>query len=374
MDFNVIVKIIYSAATIQGTFLGLLLFRSKTNQPANRILSVLLFLLSFHLILVGSDERDFFMTFPHLSRISWIIGTLYWPLLFLFIQKTTRIEVSPWMNVVLFLPFIFFLMVMLPYYLQSAEQKRMILDDFAKASQADFGWVNQTISVLHVIFQGLALAFYFFIERQLKKEYSGDEIIRIHWLKGFLMGVFAVTLIAVLSFFARNFNLPVISNLYNFHFIGLVILFYWLSYNALTYPAVFGLQAIGPTVEKKVAESEIKLKIVFESVRKVIETEKLYLIPTLTLTELAERAGVHRNLASEAINTYSGGNFFEFVNEYRIKEFKRLICDPATKNLSILGIAQESGFNSKATFYSIFKKKTGMTPSEFIESRSGLVN
>jgi AraC-like DNA-binding protein len=369
---GIIVKILYSAASLQGLFLGLLLFRSKNNQPANRTLSILLFLLSFHLILVGFDERDFFITFPHLSRISWIIGTLYWPLLFLFIQRTTRYTLAAWKNYALFLPFVFFLTIMLPYYFQSADSKRMILDDFEKASQSDFGWINQVISLMHILFQAIALRFYYFIESKLKEEYSGDEAIRIAWLKEFLIGIFVVTIIAVFSFFARNFNIPVLSQLYQFHFFGLVILFYWVSYKALTYPVVFGLQPQQNLERESKSIQEIpvndKLEKTFEAIQHVLAKEKLYLKATLTLTELASRAGVNRSVASEAINSQSGGNFFDLVNQLRIQEFKRLVRDPAKKNLSILGIAQEAGFNSKATFYSIFKKTTGKTPSEFLDS------
>ncbi|HEY0656151.1 MAG TPA: hypothetical protein VGD65_23615, partial [Chryseosolibacter sp.] len=131
---GIIVKILYSAASLQGLFLGFLLFRTSNNQPANRILAILLFLISFHLVLAGFDEREFFIAFPHLSRISWIIGTLYWPLLFLFVQKTTRYPLASWKNYALFAPFVFFLAIMSPYYLQSTESKRLLLDDFAKAS------------------------------------------------------------------------------------------------------------------------------------------------------------------------------------------------------------------------------------------------
>jgi hypothetical protein len=274
-----VIKILYSAASLQGIFIGLLLFRSKNNQPANCILSVLLFLISFHLILVGFDDRDFFMTFPHLSRISWIIGSLYWPLLFLFIQKTLKYSTPKWVNYLLFLPFLFFLVVMMPYYIQSTTTKRAILTDFEVASKLDFGWVNQTMSILHILFQALALIAYNFIERKLKEEYSGDEAIRVQWLKEFLIGTFIVTIIAVLSFFARNFEIPVFSNLYHYHFIGLVVLFYWVSYKALTYPVVFGLQTLEKiTVEipdqvANVEIADVKLPGVFASIQNVLLPE-----------------------------------------------------------------------------------------------------
>jgi hypothetical protein len=109
---TLLIQIIYSAASIQGLFLSLLLFRTKINQPANRILAILLLILSGHLILVGFDNRDFFLAFPHLSRVSWIIGSLYWPLIFLFVQYITQTQPdkvwkSFWMFTHSFRPFDF---------------------------------------------------------------------------------------------------------------------------------------------------------------------------------------------------------------------------------------------------------------------------
>jgi hypothetical protein len=102
---TLLIQIIYSAASIQGLFLSLLLFRTKINQPANRILAILLLILSGHLILVGFDNRDFFLAFPHLSRVSWIIGSLYWPLIFLFVQYITQTQPDKvWKSLWMFTP------------------------------------------------------------------------------------------------------------------------------------------------------------------------------------------------------------------------------------------------------------------------------
>jgi AraC-like DNA-binding protein len=58
------------------------------------------------------------------------------------------------------------------------------------------------------------------------------------------------------------------------------------------------------------------------------------------------------------------------VNEYRIEEVKKRMVDPAFKHLTILAIAYDAGFNSKSSFNTIFKQKTGMTPSEYLNSIS----
>jgi AraC-like DNA-binding protein len=378
VDKIVLIKILYAAASIQGVFLAFLLVRTKVNQPANKILALVLVILSFHLVLVGFDEREFFMAFPHLSKISWIIGTLYGPLIFLFIQQLTGSRVAWYWIVGLFVPFLIVLLNLLPYYWQSAELKRAYLDAFETARLDDFGWINQFVSFVQVAFVFGNLGYYLFLERKQSQEFSSIDAIRIQWLRQFLTFLVAITVFGVVIFFARIWEIGFLSGLYRFHFIGVVFLFYWLSYRALTRPVLFGLvrtddapvpvQAESKSTRPDVASGQVET--VFHAVKAVLEQEKLYLKSDLTLTELANRSGYGRNQVSQAINTSFRGNFFDFVNDFRVEEFKAQALNPNKRHLTQLGIALESGFNSKASFYSIFKKKTGMTPAEFVEQRS----
>lgn len=388
MDKFLIIKILYSATSIQGLLLAGLLFRAKVNQPANKILSVLLVLISFHLILVGFDNRDFFMALPHLSRISWIIGTLYGPLVFIFIQYITQTQPDkPWKNFWLFIPFVFLLVVMLPYYMLGAEEKRNLLSDFAAASHEDFGWINQFVSVLHILFQILCITYYLRLERKLYEEYSEVESIRIKWLKQFLIFSLTIVTFGVIIFFAKAWNLRVLEQFYHAHFIGVVFLFYWLSYKALTNPVIFGFHFVGSPNQqqeqsvKQISEKYLKasvsperLQIIFDEVQHALQSKKLYTKNNLTLSELSQSISIPHHQVSHAINAKFNGNFFDLINDYRVTEFKRLALDSTKKHMTLLGIAQEAGFNSKASFYSIFKKKTGMTPSEYVKSESNPAN
>jgi AraC-like DNA-binding protein len=374
-----LIQILYSAASIQGLFLSFLLLRTKINQPANRILAILLIILSGHLILVGFDNRDFFLAFPHLSRVSWIIGSLYWPLIYLFVQYITQTQPHKiWKSFWLFVPFFILLLVMLPYYTLSGDEKRALLTNFEEASRDDFGWINQVVSVLHIFFQTFILIYYLKFEKKLYEEFSEVESLRIQWLKQFLILTLAATLLAVFSFFARTWNIPVLSQLYSFHFIGIVLLFYWLSYKALTQPVLFGIvkeqnstATIAPEEKYKKSTLEAEqVSIIFEKVKHVLHTQKLYLKNDLTLTQLSLAVDIPRHQLSQAINSCYTGNFFDLINDYRVEAFKQFASLPDKKHLNLLGIAQEAGFNSKASFYSVFKKKTGMTPAEFLENQS----
>ena len=99
-----------------------------------------------------------------------------------------------------------------------------------------------------------------------------------------------------------------------------------------------------------------------------METQKPYLTPQLTIDDLSEKLSIPSWHLSRVINTSFQQNFFNFINNYRIEEAKRLMREPTNKNMTILEILYEVGFNSKSTFNDVFKKQTGMTPSEFKKS------
>jgi AraC-like DNA-binding protein len=96
-----------------------------------------------------------------------------------------------------------------------------------------------------------------------------------------------------------------------------------------------------------------------------METEKPYTDGDLTLQKLARKLLISPHHLSQTLNERLRQNFFDFVNSYRIEEAKRRLVDPAKKHYSILGIAEEVGFNSKSAFNVAFKKHANMTPSEF---------
>lgn len=115
----------------------------------------------------------------------------------------------------------------------------------------------------------------------------------------------------------------------------------------------------------KMPDAEIeewKLKILT-----LIEQDKLYLNPELTLTDFAQRLQTHSKLVSAVINEAFDKNFNDFVNEYRVNIFKEKVNDAKLKHLTLLAIAFECGFNSKSTFNRAVKKATGEMPSAFIQ-------
>lgn len=93
--------------------------------------------------------------------------------------------------------------------------------------------------------------------------------------------------------------------------------------------------------------------------------EQPYLDPGLTIEKLAQRMGVSRHYLTQVINENFKKNFYQFVNGYRIEAVKQILQNPDNKTINLLEIASETGFNSKSTFNTTFKKLTGTTPSQY---------
>ncbi len=99
----------------------------------------------------------------------------------------------------------------------------------------------------------------------------------------------------------------------------------------------------------------------------VLENEQLYLNSNLCLKMLAERINFHPNKLSWLLNEYIGKNFNEYINTFRLETFKQKSLDASNSHLTLLGLAYESGFNSKTVFNAFFKKMEGMTPREWVK-------
>lgn len=101
--------------------------------------------------------------------------------------------------------------------------------------------------------------------------------------------------------------------------------------------------------------------------KEALEDKQLFLEPKLSLADLAEMCDVSVNQLSQYINGKLGKSFYEYVNRYRLDYFLGNAGKREFRNLSILGLAFESGFNSKTTFNTFFSKEMKMTPREFLK-------
>ncbi len=96
-----------------------------------------------------------------------------------------------------------------------------------------------------------------------------------------------------------------------------------------------------------------------------MKEKKPYLDPNLSLEILSRQIGESRYHVSQVINDRFKLKFSDYVNNYRVEEFKLLMLKPGRRKPTVEALAQLSGFNSKTSFHCVFKKMTGKTPSKF---------
>ena len=107
------------------------------------------------------------------------------------------------------------------------------------------------------------------------------------------------------------------------------------------------------------------LKQYHDQLIQLMDSEKPYLDPGLSLGGLADMLGIPANQLSQLLNEGFDQNFAEFINSFRLEIFKSKVSDPKKRNFTILALAYESGFNSKTVFNTYFKKMMGQTPMSY---------
>jgi len=120
----------------------------------------------------------------------------------------------------------------------------------------------------------------------------------------------------------------------------------------------------------EVQQPDVYLQQWKEKVTSSMQHDQLYKDAELTLSQLAKKLSTNSSVLSKVVNQGFGLNFNDFVNEYRVQAVIALLKAGEQKNQTLLGIAFDCGFNSKATFNRAFKKQTGISPKEWMENNT----
>jgi AraC-like DNA-binding protein len=187
---------------------------------------------------------------------------------------------------------------------------------------------------------------------------------RISWLKKI-----GTTFLFVAIIFAGIVIYTVITGVYgitgNFIYtLTLAAMVYLIAFQAVT-----GNKILFPDFAVKYKSGKIGIelkKIILNKLRDLFEKEKVFTDPDLSLNLVAKKVNAHPNIISQIINESFQKTFNELVNYYRVEEFKERARNPKYSNYSIIGIANDVGYNSKSSFIAAFKKQNGITPSEYL--------
>ena len=372
---------IFLLASVQGFLLAILLFTRRQNHAANTVLGLLVGALSLDLLQAAYTFNHLYEVYPHLMGITYVFPFLYGPLFYLYARLlTSEKRKLEWKHLLHFLPAFVILVYASPVYFLTGPEKI----DFIYLMNTDrplgFSIIDNLKPIHGLIYTILVIRVITRHDRRIRDAYSNIDRINLLWLRSLTVGVGIIWSIVVGSVMGAN--------LFNLHFSGfdyaiyfcISLLVYTIGYMGLKQAEVFqqanddrerrsdrGVAEGQPSRYVKSGLSDSTADEILGKLRELMELKKPYLDGNLTLGKLAEILSVSPHNLSEAMNTRMNQSFYDYVNSYRVAEVKRRLQGGDAEQYSFLSIAYESGFTSKTSFNTIFKKQTGMTPTEFIE-------
>ncbi len=359
---------------LQAILLSLMLFfRRPATKTGRRLLAWLLLALGIASGFHALNALSFYLEFPHLIRLNWGLPLIFGPLLYLYVRQLTVAEAKlSQKDLQHFSPYLLNLLLLLPFFFQNGESKIQILDYFT----AIISRGTDIYRIYYYILQiGIAYWGWYYTLKclpllkdyrdRLLSNYSDIEKRQLDWMRSIVYGFMGLFVLFVLSL-ALNIRTTYPDFDYEQYFyLGSFGLVYWMTFKSLKLEE----EAVSPQLLTTESTGKVKPEVVdhkqASQLLEYMRTEKPYLNSELTAVDLAKTLNLTRHQLSQILNEQLGKNFYDFINSYRVEAFKANLQDPAFANYNILGIALEAGFKSKSSFNAIFKKVTGMTPSQY---------
>ena len=325
-----------------GFFLASFLkFKARPN-PAAGHLSLLICLFSISLLYyvafwMGLTESNspfwgLILTFP----------TLYGPLMFLYLEKFANKDASNWH----FAPFLAHLLFMTLYYLNQTRGWH-------------FGFFSETAAVSFTIGQNVSLVVYMTLLFKNIGNIPLNYQPRLRMISWFFLGFVASFVSYYVLILSIDFR-PVHDYLVS---ISMSIFMYAVGY--LSFNGNWDSGKTRNREYRKSGLSETMANYYQKQLLALMKHERPYVNGDLKLSQLADKLDISQHNLSELINVKFGMSFPEFLNSYRIKDAQTLMQGESNRELRLIDIAYQVGYNNKTSFSQTFKKHTGLTPSQF---------
>lgn len=204
--------------------------------------------------------------------------------------------------------------------------------------------------------------------RWLKNEYSYQENINLHWLRGVTLLFFIILCIWVVDCIYPSTLIDTIYILSSL--VGWMVVCYFINRQELVIKEVIDslrtetAEPLAPAAadgETEESDNE-RILLLSEQLEKLFTVDKVYLEPRLRLVDLAQKLGTNRTYLSNFFNKERQTTFYEFVNGYRISHSENLLT---TTDYTLDVVAELSGFNSLSTFRRAFSVKNNCSPQEY---------
>ncbi|EDP71320.1 Phenazine biosynthesis PhzC/PhzF protein [Flavobacteriales bacterium ALC-1] len=361
---EILLAILLSIGAIQGVIYGVILWKNKNiNKTANKFLAVILCFFAYRLFvevlkLFGIGYYDAW--YHILLEYNWIYGAL----IFFFVKA----YVTPKFRLILKQDWIHFVPVIIEFVWSNFIKSQNFFWDGSKESLSWLGYwgyvVWMQLPTQYIVSAALILFYIYKSEKLFSKTNSETHEIIVEntkWIRRVLklMKYYSIAVIVIVSidyvFFNYAFN-----RFYHYPiFIGMALITYWIGIEGFNKKdkQVIKLKSILDPKEK------LQLESIASKLTNLMVEEKAFKNPDITLSSLSKDIGEKSYLTTKCLNTVFEKNFNDFVNGYRIEELKSLLRDPKNNNFTLLSLAFEAGFNSKASFNRAVKKLTGRPPS-----------
>jgi AraC-like DNA-binding protein len=222
----------------------------------------------------------------------------------------------------------------------------------------------------------LTLRLYRKYRSYITNEFANTEHIDFSWIRNFLIANLVGHIVWIgfdLADYVVIDPLSYVQDWYSFFFLGVLI--YYLSISGYSNrPEVrqeadlhFDPHKFDEAKNEVSPQNDETINELLQQLLTYMEMEKPYLNPSINLTQLSKALITTPALLSKSINTGKGMNFNDFINKYRVEMVKEKLQSEDAAYLSLLAIALDCGFNSKATFNRAFKKHTGIPPSVYFQ-------
>lgn len=354
-------------------FMCLLLLRKKHKRTSDYLLAVWFFVIGTHLLEYTQYLSDFWMRHPHFIAVGAGLPFAHPPLFYLYINFSlhSNEKLKP-MHILHFLPVVVYYLAISPFYFYSAPDKVRVMSD----EVFDFSTINVVASVAIAI---SGMVYPYLAHRLLKRNhtlirehFSHEEEVNHRWLKYSIWGVFAIFFVVILVVFLQHVvpfetDIPLDFGIY----IIIICYLVFIGYFGIRHKGIFTENI--PLVRQKQPEESYKrsglknqqARDLHNQLMEVMNHQKPFLKPRLTLGELADMLQVSHHYLSQVINQFEQKNFYDYINYHRVAEFKNRLLQPKYQSYNLLGLALDCGFNSKSSFNLVFKKTEGCTPSEY---------
>jgi AraC-like DNA-binding protein len=318
----------------------------------------------------------------------------WFPLLYLsvkyLISNHTRFDKKDLLH---FIPMVLSIILFMDFYrLSGAEKLEMVRNPEGFYDAANM--INEEIlSIQGVVYSVIILIILKNYKERIVDFYANIDQSIIRWMQTGVLLILIAWVLGIIGTILERAQIDIGIDLFIFVYLFFVVIIYGISFVALRSGEVYKLKAdsirelisidqrkrdlTGTTSSHTNQENNLEKSHPLpedplenelnERLVSLMEESKPYLNPDLSLQSLSEDLHVSRHRLSAIINARQGMNFFEFVNLYRINEVKELMQKDVSGKMKIYELAYDAGFNSKATFYRIFKQFSGETPSGFRE-------